>query len=258
MNFIRPVLPSKTLASFLEYNTGIPFLVWMMILDKKHALENYSLNDDNYECKNNIKKLRSGVAYVTPLGNQMNLKRKMIPESYRLFNKFIYQKRLSKTHPYKKEMIYECSHTFMNYLVDWSHYIMLNAHIYKIPSFIRLYRQICATTLRIASEIVTENSLYPGRSDRQRQFADWSNMIAKDISTYRKYITCACNWYQDPNKDLNKCVKCDQCRKTEQYIYNYENYTNNFMVLRSGRYIRKPNAFREPITIQKVYKIMNN
>ena len=255
---LKALRPSATQANFMANNTVLPFLVWIMIFKKKSELENEALDDNIYDKKNNVKTLRSGVKYIIPKGIKMNLKEKMFNESYNLFNSFYFQRKLSKQHSKKKVMIYDCALKFINYLINWSHFIILNANVYNNQSFHKLYEQLRKTSLRLSNEILTENTLYPGRTEKQRQYCEWSNQIADDIINFQGYITCNCNWHLYKNKERYRCEKCDVCHETEQYFYNYDNYLNSFIKLRNGRSVRQHDTIRKPIMVQNVYQIVGN
>ena len=49
---------------------------------KKSALENEALDGNIFDKKNNIMSLRSGLKYIIPKGIEMNLKEKMLNDSY--------------------------------------------------------------------------------------------------------------------------------------------------------------------------------
>jgi hypothetical protein len=200
--------------------------------------------------------LRSGVKYIIPKGIEMNLKEKMLNDSYTLFNSFIFQQKLSKKHRDKKAMIYDCALKFINYLMNWCHFIILNANVYNNQTFHKLYEQLRKTSFRMSNEIMTQINLYPGKTEKQTQYCLYLSEIAEDIRYFNKYISCSCNWHLYQNKEWHKCEKCEQCREIEQYYYNYDTYYDNFIILRSGRQVKKPNAFRKPIIVQDVYQIV--
>ena len=227
-------------------------------MKKKSELENEGLNDNIYDKKNNIRSLRSGVKYIIPKSIEMNLKEKMLHDSYTLFNSFIFQQKLSKKHRDKIGMIYECALKFINYLMNWSHFIILNANVYNNQTFHNLYETLRKTSFRMSSEIMAENTLYPGKTKKQRQYCEWSNQVADDIITFQGYMTCNCKWYLYQNKEWYRCKKCDVCYEIEQYFYNYDNYLNSFMRMRNGRSVRQHDTVKKPVIIQNVYQIVSN
>jgi hypothetical protein len=255
---LKALRPSATQANFMANNTILPVLLWTMIFKKKSALENEALDDNIYDKKNNIRSLRSGLKYIIPKGIEMNLKEKMLNDSYTLFNSFIFQQKLSKKHPYSKAMMYKCIFKFINYLMNWSHFIILNAKVYNNQTFHNLYETLRKTSFRMSSEIMAENTLYPGRTEKQKRYCEWSKQVADDIITFQGYMSCNCKWYLYQNKEWYRCKKCDVCYETEQYFYNYDNYLNSFMVLRNGRRVRKHYSIRKHVIIQNVYQIVGN
>lgn len=252
---LKALRPSATQAKFMANNTILPFLVWIMILKKKTELENEALDDNNFDKKNNIKTLRSGVKYIIPKGIEMNLKEKMLNESLILFNSFIFQQKISRKHANKKAITYDCALKLINYLINWSHIIILNSNVYHNKNFHNLYRVLRMTSLRLSSEI-NQVALYPDKTEKQRQYSKWLKEIANDIIIFQGYITCICNWHLYHNKERHGCEKCDVCLETEQYFYNHDNYLNSFTVLRNGRQFRQHNTFIKPIIVQNVYQIV--
>lgn len=255
MFMISPISPSKTLASYLANYTQLPFVVWIIILKEKFQLEKNMLDDGNYGKQyDGCHKLRSGAMYVN-LYSDTNLRLGLRCQAQNLFRTFDSYKRLPKYHPERCRMLYNCCYRFMDFVVSWCHYIIYNANVLHHQSYYKLYNQLCETSRNICYDYSMGKTYTRPTTKKDHQYFKWALEITNDIRGFRKYMTCQCNWHQNQNVETYPSNKCLKCREFEQYCYNNETYDNNYMVLRSGRHIIKPNAFKEKIIVNKVFKL---
>lgn len=247
---IRPLAPSKKLAEFLSFNTKIPFIAWLIILKHKYYIE-VSMIDDTYYDSDRQKnhKLRSGVSYINIPKNTFNLNTLLRNDANILFNAFKLYNRFNKTHSEKFELLYNCCLKFIEFIINWSHYIIYNANEKHHQSFHSLYRAVSNTSSKLYYDIMNPNIMPVPKNKKDRLYLDDSIEISYDIKSFEEYITCSCNWHKNLDPHHFPSYKCCKCRDAEQYFYNYYNYKNNFTILRSGRYVPKPNSFNDPITV---------
>ena len=242
---IKPLNPSRTLANFLDKNTPLPFLVWTVIFNFKYEHEN---NELEYEDKKplQIHRLRSGKKY---LSRYESLYEKLIYDANRLFNGFADVNSImnikKKNNSFKLKMLYNTLYEFVIFVTNWIHYILQNSHKHK--SMLTLINSVRTAISRIildTSNITCNNEC---------KYKYWIKFLRQDIIYLQKYLSCDCGWH---TCSRNTCKKCQDCKHTEHYMYNYHSYRENFIILRNGKYITKPEAFNIPVSISNIYMIV--
>ena len=241
---LKPVNPSKTLAGFLANNTNLPSLIWWIILKFKYEFEEKNLvlsRSPNPSAFTHI--LRSKNKYVSNI-DKTSLTDCWFSESYNLCNKFERTLRSSfkKTITHDK-MVYDCLITQMNYLMKWIHIVVFNSSQSDyINNF--LERGLYNSITRIY------NDIYKPHIVHDINYRRWCREIVEDLKAFKDYIKCPCDWRSNPQK------KCCECIDFEQYFYHYDTYSDNFIVLRSQKMIKKVGIVKKPIIIQKVYRLL--
>lgn len=227
--------PSKTLAIFLSKNTCLPFEMWWIILKQKHNQENNDLLWDTTQKLTIVRHtLRNGKKYMIPVKvSNLSFYDKLNIDCYQLFNCFFGLTKYDKSTSFFHKLVYKALVKFANFLGNWYYYIKLNKNI---PCFKSMLDNIKKKT----SEFTKEAYNLPGSS----KYRNLSINVADDIYDFGTYMYCLC--------ENNSCFSC----KDFQYYYlNYYEYNTNYMELRSGKRIYKPNCFSDPIIIHNVYNV---
>lgn len=242
--FMKPVNPSKTLAAFLAENTNLPVLVWWIILKYKYDLEEKTLDMLNSP-SGTIHKLRSGNKYISPI-DKNSFTDIWFDDSYKLCAEFKNaQSSKVKGSLCHDKMIYNCLLRQINFVMNWSHIVVLNAEMNAIMDKF-LKQGLYPSITQIYNDIYKPNII----SDPD--YKKWCIEMVEDLRHFKNYLRCPCGWRNNPQN------KCSHCIDTEQYMFNYDSYNfTNFTVLRSGkRFVKRGGIEKKPVIIQKVYMLV--
>jgi len=128
--------------------------------------------------------------------------------------------------------------------MKWIHIVSLNAETKDyMKNFME--RGLFHAMTRIYNDIYKPGIVHSAK------YKKWCIELVEDFKQFKDYVRCPCEWRKNPKN------KCCQCIDFEQYYYNYENYYDNFTILRSGKGIMKRGGIvKKPIIIQKVYMVL--
>ncbi len=239
--YLKAVAPSKALADFLSSNTALPYIVWFLILQLKERYENEEISTFPSTSRDTRKHtLRSGTVYRSSFSAHEPLVRGIMCDSNKVIRTLEDIKKM-KNSSFKSKLLYNGMINFINYVINWSHYLLQNSnknHVHKL---------YCVVIDRATKFWNQCDDVF--RKSRHTEYCDYTRALLYDLEAYVNYLECPCGWQSNPAN------KCHDCKDLEHWFYNWNSYHNNYMYLRNGKRILKPNAFSEPIIIKKVYML---